>query len=137
MIEIRPLTKDEATAVLSDELAKMTLAQLSRMQIAMMVSSLRGVYRGETLIGVWGWSVPTVLSDQAFIWLHVTPAFVGNEFVFIRQSQITIQELLTKYPRLTGLCEGNNRKAQRWLTWLGATFGDGDPKPFYIEASHG
>lgn len=137
MIEIRGLTKAEADDLLQAEYVKMTEPQYTRMAAAVRRSKLRGLWRDGTLIGVWGVYVSTILSDEAFIWLHVTPEFKGNEFVFVRQSQMVVQDLHRRYSKLTGLCESNNILAQRWLKWLGAKFGEGDPKPFIIEASHG
>lgn len=72
----------------------------------------------------WGLIPPTLMSDRAYLWLHVTPALEGNEFAFVRHSQVVVQEMLKDYPIINGHTLAANTQAIRWLRWLGAKFGE-------------
>lgn len=72
----------------------------------------------------WGLIPPTLMSDRAYLWLHVTPALIGNEFAFVRHSQVVIEEMLKDYPIIKGHTFALNISAIRWLRWLGAKFGE-------------
>lgn len=87
------------------------------------------------LLCVWGLIPPTLLSDQAYLWLHTTDAVEGHEFVFVRRSQIEIKKMLEEYPRIVGHCLAGADRSIRWLKWLGAKFEDpmGRMVPFVIE----
>lgn len=71
---------------------------------------------------IWGLMPPTIVSDQAYLWLHVLDTLQGYEFIFIRRSQLVVQGMLQSYPTIVGHCQIGNHKAQRWLKWLGAKF---------------
>lgn len=76
---------------------------------------------------VFGLIPPTLLSDQAYLWLHTTEALKTHEFLFIRHSQRFIEQALELFPSIIGVTKPDNAKAIRWLKWLGATFnGSGD-----------
>lgn len=80
-----------------------------------------GIIDGETVC-IWGLVAPTLLSDQAYMWLLVTEGVKDNQFVFVRQSQLVIKQLLQRYPILTGNCLVGETRSIRWLKWLGADF---------------
>lgn len=80
-----------------------------------------GLYEGEAACA-FGLIPPTLLSDQARLWLHTTDVIEGNEFLFVRWSQRVIELLLEDYPTITGETKTDNPKTIRWLKWLGATF---------------
>ncbi len=84
---------------------------------------------------VFGLVPPTLLSDYAYLWLHTTDGFHGNEFIFVRRSQIAIQEGLKHFNKIIGHCEVENRKARKWIEWMGGKFGEADGKliPFTFE----
>lgn len=90
---------------------------------------------GGELLGVWGLVPPTLLSDQAYLWLHTTEAAKEHEFILVRQSQIQVKKMLETYPRIVGQCLIEETRSIRWLKWLGAEFGDHDGRfvPFLIE----
>lgn len=93
--------------------------------------------RDETICGFWGIIFPTLLSNRAYMWLHTTDALKGQEFVFVRHSQMFIKELLVEYPLIVGHCLAGEPKSQRWLEWLGAEFQypEGKFVPFEIRAA--
>lgn len=82
----------------------------------------------------WGLVPRTMLSDYAYLWLYTSELVVGHEFLFVRQSQLAVEEMLEHYPGLYGMVEADNPSAMRWLRWLGAEFGPAalDGIPFII-----
>jgi hypothetical protein len=90
------------------------------------------------LMCVWGVIPPSVLSDEVYLWLYVTEAVKTNQFLFVRRSQIVIQELLREYRAVVGYVNVDAVSSQRWLKWLGAEFGPAKAGrlPFRIEC-HG
>lgn len=87
----------------------------------------------------WGLVPPTLLSDKAYLWLYATPAVDDHKFMFVRHSQLVMEEMRTHYPSIYGVCEADNRRAIRWLKWLGAKFGPpfGAHIPFLIGNDNG
>lgn len=85
---------------------------------------------------VWGFIQPSLLSQQAYMWLLTTDLVKEHPFVFIRRAQRHVEEMLKIYPLLVGDCSIKDTQARRWLRLLGAKFGDysGDTIPFAIEA---
>lgn len=98
--------------------------------------TLGSVYSGFVdgqFVCCWGLIPPTFLSNQAYLWMWA-PEPMKHQFVFIRQSQIQVRQMLERYDAVVGHCKINARSAQRWLKWLGAEFGQpsGDTIPFVI-----
>ena len=93
-----------------------------------------GKINGE-LICSWGLIPPSLMSDQAYLWLFTTPALAQHKFLFVRHSQRVIEGILKEYPTIVGHVVAGNDLAFRWLRWLGATFGElkGKLVPFRIE----
>ena len=93
----------------------------------------------DKLVCTWGLIPPTILSNQAYLWLYATDAVKDHEFLFVRHSQIAIQKMLEEYELITGHAEVTATKSIRWLRWLGAEFGesDGNILPFVIRKKHG
>lgn len=73
---------------------------------------------------VWGLIPPSLLSDRAYLWLYTTDLVKDHEFIFVRNSQLAIEEMLKLYPVLVGHVKIGNDEALRWLRWLGAKFSD-------------
>ncbi len=92
-----------------------------------------GFVDGE-LVCMWGLIPPSFLSEHAYLWLYTTPALAGNEFTFVRQSQIAVGKMLLEYRVIIGHAAANNERGIRWLKWLGAEFDDpiGQLIPFTI-----
>lgn len=82
----------------------------------------------------WGLIPPTLMSNQAYLWLFTTEAIEGNEFLFVRNSQRALEDMLKLYPSIVGQCHASNHRGMRWLRWLGASFKepDGQIIPFVI-----
>lgn len=81
-------------------------------------------YVNEECVCIVGLIPPTLLSEQAYLWLHTTPALRSHEFLFIRHSQRFIEKALDLFPLITGVTWAENEKTIRWLEWLGAVFVD-------------
>ena len=86
---------------------------------------------------VWGFIQPTVLSTTAYLWLLTTDIAAQHKFLFIRHSQLFIEEALKHWPTIIGNCAIDDAKAIRWIKWLGGRFGEPDGKwmPFTIRRS--
>jgi hypothetical protein len=85
------------------------------------------------LICIWGVVPTTLLSDKAYLWLYTSPDMKGHEFLFVRKSQIAVKKMLEEYGELWGHTLRSNKKAIRWLEWLGAKFEpNGDMLDFTI-----
>jgi len=90
------------------------------------------------VMAIWGLIPPTLMSDTAYLWLFTTAHLAGHEFMFIRHSKRAIEAALQEFPTIVGHCEVTNLRAQQWLRWLGASFGDpvfNKVLPFTIKAS--
>jgi hypothetical protein len=97
-------------------------------------------YVGDQVACVWGLRPPSLLSDNAYLWLLTTNLVEEHKFLFIRHSQRWIEEALKRYPTITGdVIPPDNWRARRWIEWLGGVFStpiDGRA-PFVIRAKNG
>lgn len=139
---IRIVRMDGADAydlIFTPHLAMLPEIEQETMHRAMRNSSRLWVgYSDETILAVWGLIPPTLLSDTAYLWQLTTKHMTDHVFLFIRHSQIAVADMLTEYPTIVGHTRTNNRRAIRWLRWLGAVFGDpinNDFLPFTIKAT--
>lgn len=84
----------------------------------------------------WGLVPPSLLSDEAYLWLFSTSAVDEHKFIFVRYSQRLIEEMLRIYPTIVGVTDAKAVDSIRWLKWLGAKFGPPQGKylPFTIIA---
>ena len=91
-------------------------------------------YINEEPICVWGLIPPTLMSETAYLWLQITPAMKEHVFIFVRHSQIVVEEMLKDYAYIVGETKVGEDKSIRWLKWLGAEFGEpqGLTIPFVI-----
>lgn len=89
---------------------------------------------GAELVGLFGLIPPTLMSNQAYLWLHTTPAWDEHKFILVRFSQRMMEVMLAEYPKIVGHCHIENVRAMRWLKWLGAVFHEpiGYKVPFTI-----
>lgn len=78
------------------------------------------------LICCWGLIPPTILSNQAYLWMHSTPEVRNHQFVLVRHSQRIIEKMLKRYERIVGDCLVDAADSIRWLKWLGAKFTDSE-----------
>lgn len=76
----------------------------------------------DDLACAWGLISPSILSNQAYLWLFTTSLIDQEKFLFIRHSQRQVEEMLKRYPNLVGFCDVNNHRAIRWVRWLGGVF---------------
>src|SRR5579872_77904 len=67
---------------------------------------------------VWGLIPPTILSEQAYLWLITTDIIAEHKFLFVRNAQRYVEEALKQYPELIG--EVGPASAVRWLKTRGA-----------------
>lgn len=93
----------------------------------------------DRLAAAWGLIPPSLMSQQAYLWLYTTKMVEGHEFTLVRQSQIAIAKMLEKYPTIVGHTDIAKVRGIRWLKWLGAKYGepDGQLMPFTIVRNHG
>ena len=81
-------------------------------------------FRDERLVCVWGIMPPSILSTEVYLWLHTTEAIKTTQFLFIRRSQVFVQELLREYSAIVGHVKVDAPHSKKWLKWLGAKFGN-------------
>ena len=140
-VEIQPLSPKQLSNLISDKIAPTMsedgLAKFRR-SIAFTTVMWGGAVGGE-LKCLWGLIPPTLLSDEAYLWLHVIEPIGEHEFVFVRYSQQAIEEALKLFPRIIGHCEIGADRSIRWIKWLGGVFGDHEDRlvPFTIVRKHG
>lgn len=91
-------------------------------------------YVGDVLICCWGLIPPSMLSRQAYLWMHSTPAVRDHAFCLVRHSQRVIEEMLKDYDKIVGHCREDAADSIRWLRWLGAEFSPAENglRPFVI-----
>lgn len=108
---------------------------LAKFQQAMAFTTIMwgGWVRGE-LKCLWGLVPPTLLSEEAYLWLHVIEPVGEYEFAFVRHSQRAIEEAVSVFPKIIGHCEAGADRSIRWIKWLGGRFGEPEGKmvPFVI-----
>lgn len=134
---VAPLAKDQSSELISSlEGVKMDATERAVFAnfIAASVYAYTGVVEGK-VICLWGLIPPTLLSDQAYLWLYTTPAADAHQFILVRRGQIEMKKMLEEYPKIVGHCEVDAPRSIRWLGWLGAKFGPpvGALIPFVIE----
>lgn len=83
-------------------------------------------YADGNLVCCWGLIPPTLLSNQAYLWMHSTPAIREHQFLLVRHSQRIIEQMLDRYERIIGDCRVGAEDSIRWLKWLGAEFTESD-----------
>lgn len=88
---------------------------------------ITSVWYGEDLLCVYALIPATMLSDDAYIWMHWTAAVAKHKLIFARRARSLVQEILERYPTIIGHCD--NAVSVRWLKSLGASFGPAPP-PF-------
>ena len=86
------------------------------------------------IVCAWGLIPPSLLAEEAYLWLYHTALVEEHKFLFVRYSQIMMEEMLQVYPVIVGVTDRNSASSIRWLKWLGAEFTDNgdDYIPFRI-----
>ena len=92
-----------------------------------------GRYEGRVAC-VLGLVPPSLMSDQAYLWLVSTEIISEHKFLMARYSRIFVEKMLKKYNTIVGCCKVNQDLSIRWLKWLGAEFSApmGENVPFVI-----
>lgn len=83
---------------------------------------------------IWGLMTTSLLSEQAYMWLHTTEIVQDHTITFIRGSRCIVKIALEDFPSIIGECVVGNDRGMAWLRWLGAEFGEsnGQHIPFII-----
>jgi hypothetical protein len=91
------------------------------------------------LLCVWGLIPPTLLSNQAYLWLYATKEAEKHTFILVRYSQLMVKIMLGHFDQLVGHCVAGQDRSIRWLRWLGAEFKEPNGKliPFVIRKKDG
>jgi len=135
--DIRQLTSVQAKKIL-ENLGQEVLEQRA-MDFCLLMSTQiwAGFVDGEPIC-VYGVIPPSLMSNQAYLWLYTTGLLKEHQFVLIRHSQMVIEDVLKQYSSIVGHAVLGADKSIRWLKWLGAKFGhpQGNALPFRIERPH-
>lgn len=135
MITANSVTLDEMKSIVNEiignsaEEAKQYFHQCVSFSTILRVGSIDG-----EVACIWGLIPPTLTHNQAYLWLYTTDALEGNEFSFVRSSQLELSKLLETYEVIVGHTEITNRRGMRWIRWLGGVYGppQGIVAPFMI-----
>lgn len=133
MTEIKRVSTLEARRLIRDIVLDSEGEKTMDFCLLMSVEIWAGFINGR-LACIWGVIPPSLMSSQAYLWLHTTDVIKGHEFVLVRHSQMVIKEILDEYPSIVGHAIIGSSKSIRWLKWLGAKFGppQGTGIPFRI-----
>jgi|SRR5215472_2545499 len=77
----------------------------------------------DRVAAVWGLIPPSLISNRAYLWLLTTDIVDHHKFLFVRHSQVVIEDALKRYALVVGHVEVGNHAARKWLRWLGAEIG--------------
>lgn len=91
--------------------------ELLRKFVAYSVPALVAVY-GEVRLAYFGFIPQTILSTDAYLWLHTTEEAARHRLIFARESRNVVERMMEKYERVFGHCF--TPAAQSWLRWAGA-----------------
>lgn len=121
---IQRIPRDEAEALISSTIRgnlKDNEIEIYNRCIRRTAPIYIGIIHGE-IVCMYGLMVESLMSGQGYLWLYTTDALAGNEFVFIRQSQIGIEKMLAECSEIHGHTKISERQSMRWLKFLGAKF---------------
>lgn len=82
------------------------------------VSNWAGFWNGE-IACVYGVMSPSLMSDEAYLWLLTNDIVRDHAFTFVRHSQIVVRELLKEYNVVHGHVHRGQINSIQWLEWLG------------------
>ena len=77
---------------------------------------------GDTPIGMFGVSSPSILANIGTPWLLGTDEMLNIRHQFIRESMQYLDHMFALYPRLVNFIHIDNVASLRWLTWMGFDF---------------
>lgn len=136
---IRSIDKAETALLISANVSG-TLSEEDKHQLHRCLSLTNDLWVGmcdDELLAAWGLIPPTLLSNRAYLWLYTTPHVGDHTFVFVRQSQRALENMLHLYPIIEGHTRATAEDSIRWLKWLGAKYGEPQSNgliPFEIRA---
>lgn len=124
MIEVKKVTASEVKKLI---LGTQLLSEMQNRTLDLHLASTGTIYAGYirgAFVCAWGLMPPTLLSNTAYLWLYTTDALAGNEFLFVRHSQVQLNRLFEEYDVICGVVSESSPHSQRWLQWLGAHFAE-------------
>lgn len=135
-VEIQEQSKKELRGLISDRVyASMSESDARSFERCLSATTLIWCGKLEDEVRwIWGLIPPTLLSFEAYVWLHVIEPAEEHQFMIVRQSQRFLEKALERYPIIIGHCEVGAKQSIRWMKLLGASFGEPDEKaiPFRI-----
>jgi hypothetical protein len=72
---------------------------------------------------IYGLIAPSLLNNDAYLWLVVNDLVDKHQFSFVRHSQIEMRKMLILFPRIVGHVLEGEERSKRWLKWLGVRLG--------------
>lgn len=125
-VSIQPTSRDTIHQLIFEAkggILTLVEAETLEQYLTFSTSLFTGTIQGK-LCCAWGLIPPTLLSDSAYLWLFATEAVEEYKFLFVRNSQRAVEDMLKDWPVIYGFCELSNLRSIRWLRWLGATFSE-------------
>lgn len=88
------------------------------------------------IIGIFGLSSTTDTNGDpvGIPWLLTTDELDDFKYAFSKYSMDVVGYMLSQYSYLHNFVDSRNKKAIKWLRWLGFTIHTDEPKTFYNEA---
>jgi hypothetical protein len=138
-VEIRHLLRAECEDLILCGVVGTLSAEAEEIMLRSVRNSIKvwSYWVDEGLVCLWGLIAPTILSEEAYLWMLTTEKLDTHTFMFIRHSRLVTEEMLKFYPIIVGHCALTATKAQRWIEWCGGKFGkpNGPLIPFEIRKS--
>jgi hypothetical protein len=123
VIDIRRTRKEDFSAVLErSHVAVVPKAYNTLVRVADDSSIVFTGLIDDEPVCIYGLIPPTLLSNRAYLWLLTTELADRQKFLFIRHSQVVIEEILKEYDHIVGDAKIDDARAMKWLKWLGAEF---------------
>ncbi len=136
MISIQPAASPLSDLISYAESSKLDAKKIEMLDWCQSMSTeiWTGRIDGE-LVCVFGLIPPTLISTQAYLWMHATERVAEHKFLFVRHSQRIVGQMLERYGTIVGHCVIGARSSIRWVRWLGGVFEEpnGPYLPFRIE----
>lgn len=118
-IEFRPISIFTVMDILGEQYTAAEVDLVTN-KILVLTTVLNTAVYGEDMLCIYGLIPRTILSDEAYIWMHWTSEVEKHKLIFARRAKRLVNELLHSYSIIRGHCFIAG--SMPWLMSVGATF---------------